>query len=457
MSVIERKIEYANLLTRESLNSIQDIGKHDILAAAQTIRGVYSSAMSRRVRHWANFSKDISLTHQLLIGPPSIVNIWPLEEHKFKEMWGFSIEEMTTLAEKGVIIPNIYERNPAEWSKVPDIERKYRQLLNHAIVNGEITDTYLDLRQRAHDGRSYSAFVGDVREQLNRALTHVPEDQLRAIARGLNLIESLAAESLNGFVDGIATTVAYNYGYLEAFAPQPIRDLVRLKLTSRIPRDIIEALKLIRVCKHAFASPLTTALGGHFIWPQFARDARDLFDKNVDSNEWANQFRVLKEKRELVKYVYESAIRAQFRVDRFPLTPTDALGVLLSHDFRERTQLIWDLNEAVTKKLSEGEIESESMKELDRLRREMDTQLRTTKAVLGSEVAIGVGGAAFFAGTYLHWPVIAGVLGLAAGVAGAPRIIQAAAWAKRVNDRSLFFSSVTKLDSMATKHAKTKH
>jgi hypothetical protein len=220
----------------ERFRSLPDIGKHNLAEASDAAKEVYIRKLPKGVRWWCNFSKSTTITNQLLLRPPAIVDIGPLDETAFQKKYKISISDMTRLAEVGAVLPNLYSRNIDEWVTEPEISKQYEGLLRRTIAQGEIADAYLEQHQRAKDGSSYSEFIGKCREPIVRAIYALPRHRLRAAATHLSMGLRASGEDDQKLADEIASISARNFGYLKVFAPETFQDEVGDRLTSRSTR-----------------------------------------------------------------------------------------------------------------------------------------------------------------------------------------------------------------------------
>lgn len=196
-----------------------------------------------RLESWGNCPR-IPLPHNLIVGLPSVFDLKPLEPDEFKSIHRIDIKTAEKLVERDLLLPNLLVRNPEEWKG----HEHLNGLLEEAWVNGERVDHYLLARNGEYDDLFRSR-----REFLNEMWNMLDDDRVK---RSL-----LDISGIKNYKD-MPKVVGKRWAYLDVLEPAASRELEAL-----FQQELyVDAFKYHRGVKHLFASPLTAALGGHFVW-----------------------------------------------------------------------------------------------------------------------------------------------------------------------------------------------
>ncbi len=406
------------------------IAEHDLSTAGTAIRETYDNCdIPTWMMHWSNFSREMPLAHQLLLGPPAIVDLNPEQgDVEFTTMTkGLNISEVTALAEHEAIIPNVFARNVEAWEREPHASEYTTMLsLKHCVANGEITDAYLNARSVARDGTDYREFVSKQRNILEASLRRLPEDRLRNIAAKLKIGREDKPDSPEALIQGLARIYSNNFGYLKILGRDYVYEAVRKLLESGVEKSVIEAFGVIRACKHVFASPLTSALGGYFVCPQFVLSFRDMFMPQSESDRLAERIEKLLHQKQLLEFLYKRISQIQINESRALSESKPPLAVLVQKDFKHRTQLIWEMHQAIARDFAErGIMHEPKLNELEKIyddRRKIVAGVRSTvhstTKILEKPISVASGVLRTLESMGLvHWHMLGMELELSEGVA----------------------------------------
>jgi hypothetical protein len=195
-------------------------------------------------------------------------------------------------------------------------------------------------------------------------------------------------------------------------------------------------------------------MGGRFIWPHFAVEFGELFKASRDGADWTAKIEALQSKAELLEYLYQRMTRIQFEERVEPVDPAAAVAAIVKSDYQERTQLIWDMHEAIDRLVDRGVINETSFNELESFyRQRKEAMLRTTSGILdaGSKLDRYARWAQTWESLHSH-PLLAAGCGLVANIAReAPRIAATVDLIRDrlPTDRSLYFGNLSRLEAIA--------
>ncbi|HEY8698579.1 MAG TPA: hypothetical protein VIM02_13280 [Rhizomicrobium sp.] len=377
-----------------------------------------------------------------------------------------SIAEVTALAEHGAVIPNVYVRNVKKWERAP-YASQYEAILNlpNCIANGEITDAYFDARTRKLDGTDYREFVSRAKDRLSILLSSVPVERLREVARRLIVSRGDAPDTQSALIETLAAASANNFGYLRVLGPDYLYRGIEEHLETPNAERIVEAFGVIRASKHVFASPLTAALGGLFICPNFAEVIGNLFIRPEHSDQAMDRIEQLRKQAPLLQFLYERVSHIHRQEYQTLAGAAPPLAVLVTKDFRQRTQMIWEMQRAIARSFAQdGKVEEPKLDDLRCLyqdRARMITSVHTTVETIGGNLEKPIQ-IAHAMGELLHWCTFGHPTGHSYVQDGTLDFAEAAALeASRMadlaaaitfhwpGDRSLFYRRTVQLEELA--------
>jgi hypothetical protein len=197
---------------------------------------------------WAppsNHASGVPLLHQLLLGPPTVFDLEPLEPAEFEERHKICIRTAERLVERGMLIPNLYVRSPAAWNG----KEHLRTLLERCLVNGERVDVYLRSKNPRYDTL--------LQEHSDRIEGHAQDLEKKDPQRLDSLVAAARAPR-----DRMPKVIGTRWAYLDLLAPHASAHVHELFEAGRVE----DAVEFIRISKHIYVSETTAAIGGKFQW-----------------------------------------------------------------------------------------------------------------------------------------------------------------------------------------------
>ena len=243
VKLVEDRINEERLAAEERVKELKNQGKplkdQDIVHFFPELSQAKSEG---KLESWGNRPR-IPLPHYLIVGMQAVFDLEPLERKQFLSEHRIDVKAAEYLVERMLLLPNLYIRDPKKWEGKEHLNR----LLKKAWVNGERVDHYLRARDDKFD------------DMVNRR-----EEFLKGIWIGLDnqTQKVLAGEANVRQTEDVPMVVGKRWAYLDVLEPLASEDLESLFEEYRY----VDAFKYLGATKHLFASPITAALGGHFVW-----------------------------------------------------------------------------------------------------------------------------------------------------------------------------------------------
>jgi hypothetical protein len=446
---VEQKLSSARQIARTTLGVIPGGLPADVVNQLFTT-AVGDLKLRRKPMYWSNYPRDIPFLHQLLIGPPAIIDLLPVSEDEFQRRFSLTGKEMLSLVGEGLVVPNVYTRSPEAWSRARCDLSYLEGLIDHSVACGELTDEYLSHRQP-----NYDRVVEEGREHLEATLRAISTAELGEVVRRNRFRLASPNDDSRAVAAEVARIVGKNWGYINVLASDP----EKIDICELLPKPTLDladrAVQRIRFEKHRLASPLTAALGGYFFWPGEGFDPPSSSAKGTGPI-WIDQYEDLKEKRELLTHVaqriYDTQRQNPYTVDRDGL-----LSFLRTTDFRERSEAIWTIQETIGPMVASGQLRDQSFQELERHHLELREQVaRDARTLADTGFALRAGGivvGAIAALPFGFWPLVGAGAGSALAGLYLGHSNNAAEIAKSfcgglASDRSRYLKSVDALTSV---------
>lgn len=199
-----------------------------------------------RIDSWGNLPR-IPMQQYLLVGQPAVFDLEPLEEQEFINKHKISIKTAEELADRMILLPNIYWRDPTKWKG----KRHLAGLIEKARVNGERVDQYLQTRNQ-----NYSNQFDEHKQQLDNIWISLDKTDRQILAT------SIGHKFYDDERDDTTLVVAKWWSYYDTLSPQIANNIENLIQN----KNYIEAARYALAMIYSTASPITAALGGEFTW-----------------------------------------------------------------------------------------------------------------------------------------------------------------------------------------------
>lgn len=191
-----------------------------------------------------------SLIPQLLGTPHLIVDILPIPSREFVHRYGLTLHQMSELAERGHIIPNIYHYKGGAWKEYGKYPAVTKLLIQYGRPNNEWITSYLECKY--HFSRSEQEHTQDL---LDLRLTK--RQQGRAIDATHGRLSTWQA---------FCSVYGQRLAYIDVLGGDTHKNTVLwIKRNIRNPALCKEAVKVLNASKRLIASETTAAFGGKLI------------------------------------------------------------------------------------------------------------------------------------------------------------------------------------------------
>lgn len=189
-----------------------------------------------------NLPTGTALRHYLLFGQPFVLDLLPVTAGEFLHAHNISLSFAQEMAERKLIIPNLYIRNAEKWRGNEDMAG----LVRLSYVNGERIDRYMSERG------AYESFVTAHEPEIKRALERAAPETKTAI------IEAARTDDL----ESLPIREARRWAYLDILNPTASTEAAQFLECGQLP----QFMSFLRISKHKFASHITAALGGTYVF-----------------------------------------------------------------------------------------------------------------------------------------------------------------------------------------------
>jgi len=336
-----------------------------------------------------NLPSGVPLVHQLLLGPPTVFDLEPLEPKAFEARYRISVRVAEELAERRILIPNLWARTPAAWK--PE-HQHLAGLVKLAQVNGERVDTYFRTRNHRYD-------------KLIEAHTDMLKKLIVPIAK-MNpaRVEDLVKSSRSRTQKEMPKIIGTRWAYLDVLAPHASEYVSQLVADGKLE----EASDFIRVTKHVYVSPISAAIGGNFTW-----GPNDIARLETIGSSLAEPIRFSRE-----THYFQKPERLEFLIQHITGVPRirvladceaqTIVQTLENRELAETKDLFFKTMDVMSKLAQKGEVKTGQVTDWVRLHKEIRRQIRSLQKLgrFGVNATVGVA-----VGTYVN-----PLLGVGAGI-----------------------------------------
>jgi len=192
-----------------------------------------------------NIPREISVPQFALLGQQGVFDLEPMSPERFREEHRVDIDTAFQLVKRRILIPNLYVRDVSEWKGADSMY----DLVAASLANGARVDAFMSLKCPEYDD-----IVDRHMTQLSETFRDLSETQRNEIARISRVRPHTKLEAVT----------AKRWAYLDALH-KPSADQADDFRRQGLVRDMV---CYVRAAKHCYASEITAAIGGRFVWGQ---------------------------------------------------------------------------------------------------------------------------------------------------------------------------------------------